>query len=312
MNRQPSKPPASLELLLPTYNGSRYLPELLESLCHQTFSDFSLLTYDDGSNDDTIAIVNKYSDRLRIERVPNPTGNNIGAVKSFSLLMDRTSAECIMFCDQDDIWENTKIEMGITKLAESVKQYGDVPMVIFSDLSLISGSGKDLKTSFLGSMGFNPAALDDPYYLAFRNPAPGCSMTVNKALIDAALPLQTAALMHDWWLMLSASLTGKIIFIDSKLIRYRVHQSNALGVAYDRPLHPLLSMASMLYPKKLYDIVNRFKPVLQQADTVFRVHGRHFSRSLFWCKLIAGRYFFPAFAKVVPSAPKHSWKRVHG
>ena len=51
-----------------TYNRARYLPEAIESVLGQTFRDLELIVVDDGSTDDTEAVVTPYLDRLRYVR----------------------------------------------------------------------------------------------------------------------------------------------------------------------------------------------------------------------------------------------------
>ena len=210
--------PAGVEVVLSTFNGSRYLVPLLDSLCSQTCRDFLLLTRDDGSHDASVEIVDSYSQKLNIKRIPNHSGKNIGAMESFFCLLKETTAEYIAFCDQDDIWECGRLENGVAALIEFRKKNGAIPAAAFSDLSLISATDNHAGASFHECIGFNPAALRDPYYIAFHNCAPGCSMTINRALATATPPPGDATLMHDWWLMLAASLSGKTIFINKKPI----------------------------------------------------------------------------------------------
>ena len=96
-------------ILLSTYNGGAYLRKQLDSVLSQSVADFTLLIRDDGSSDDTLNILNTYSDpRIRIL-----TGENLGPAGSFFALLEEArimGAEHIFFCDQDDIWMPHKLE----------------------------------------------------------------------------------------------------------------------------------------------------------------------------------------------------------
>ena len=62
----PAAPPvrqARVQILLSTYNGAEFLPELLESLDTQSLQDFHLRVRDDGSTDGTLAILDEYTRR---------------------------------------------------------------------------------------------------------------------------------------------------------------------------------------------------------------------------------------------------------
>jgi glycosyltransferase involved in cell wall biosynthesis len=226
--------PETVDILLPTYNGSEYIKDLMDSLCRQSCNRFSVLTYDDGSTDDTISHVDTYRNRLSINRIDNPDGSNMGALRSFELLMKKSTAECIMFCDQDDIWAEKKVEKLLSAFNLQKKRFGDIPLLVFSDLSLITDdSDSHTGNSFLTYQGINTRCMDDPYYLVFRNPAPGCSMLINRALAEASLPIGDTAVMHDWWIIINAAIKGEIFHIPDQLVRYRVHTSNTLGIIAD-------------------------------------------------------------------------------
>ena len=93
-----------IDILLSTYNGEKYLSELLDSLLNQSYSEWKLWIRDDGSSDSTVRILDHYrrSYPNRINLIQSPAGN-IGATKSFEILLRQTLSEYIMFCDQDDI-----------------------------------------------------------------------------------------------------------------------------------------------------------------------------------------------------------------
>ena len=299
----------TIQILLPTFNGVTYLDEQLTSLCVQSYRDFSILTYDDGSQDNSRALVDSYGEQLSIVRIDNPATSNAGALKSFELLLQNATADIIFFCDQDDIWEPAKIEEMVATITTHSPRGATAPTAVFSDLSLFSERDPNVTGSFMSTAGFNPAALNDPYYLSFRNPAPGCSMVINKALRDRALPFPAAVKMHDWYLMLCARLQGNVVFINKSLLRYRIHSANTLGIAPDKPLSPLFSILSLVQPAKVASIISTISANTAQGKAAFTVSNRRFSRILFWSKFIAGRYIFPTLARTFGLFTKNSWKR---
>lgn len=299
-----------LDILLPTYNGSEYIKQLMDSLCRQSWNRFTLLTYDDGSTDDTARCVDAYRDRLQITRIGNPDGTNRGALKSFELLMDNSTAECMMFCDQDDIWNEQKVEKCLSVYSLQKKRFGSIPLLLFSDCSLVTDDGGNpSKNSFLSFQGINTRCVSDPYYLVFRNPAPGCSMLINRALAGTSLPIGDTAIMHDWWIIINAAIQGQIVHVPEKLVSYRVHKSNTLGVMADKPLPAILSILSFLNPFKLLRVIRQFDTHIRQGRSIFQNNGKKFSIALFWTKMILGRYLMPLIARYFTWAEKHSWKR---
>jgi len=97
-----------VSVIIPAYNSADYIEEALESVFKQTFQDFEILVIDDGSTDDTGAILEKYKDR--IEYCFQENGGPASA-RNQGIRMAR--GEYIAFLDADDIWLATKLEKQI-------------------------------------------------------------------------------------------------------------------------------------------------------------------------------------------------------
>jgi glycosyltransferase involved in cell wall biosynthesis len=90
----------SISVVLPVYNGARHLAESIDSVLAQTFSDFELLIADDGSNDDSPAILSSYLDpRVRATRNPR----NLGLFPNLNRLIEASRAPLIRLWSQDDV-----------------------------------------------------------------------------------------------------------------------------------------------------------------------------------------------------------------
>ena len=99
------------EVLLAACNGSRHLPELLDSLAAQTDPDFTVVMQDDGSEDDTPFLLREYSGRDSRFVFGKEQGQHLGAAGNFISLIRQSDADYVLLCDQDDIWEPFKIEL---------------------------------------------------------------------------------------------------------------------------------------------------------------------------------------------------------
>ena len=100
-------------ILLSTYNGEKYLKEQLDSLLNQTYKNIDIYIRDDGSKDETVNIIKKYQneyDNIHLEE-----GKNLGFIKSFFELLKNgdENVDIYSYCDQDDIWEEDKIERAV-------------------------------------------------------------------------------------------------------------------------------------------------------------------------------------------------------
>ena len=225
-------------VLLPTYNGARFLGRQLDSLLSQSVQDFVIVTRDDGSTDETRQILQPYLEKIpqQIHLVEDSRGN-LGASGNFSLLMQYVLENgpalglqnaCLMLCDQDDVWESNKIETELAAFQELERQHPDIPLLVHSDLRVVDDNEGQIAESFLSYQGLD-ASKNDLRNITFSNTVTGCTALFNQQLVRKALPVPEEAMMHDWWLALVAAAFGRIEFIPQCLVRYRQHGQNTLG-----------------------------------------------------------------------------------
>ncbi|MBR4154305.1 MAG: glycosyltransferase [Paludibacteraceae bacterium] len=106
----------SVAILMATYNGAKYLREQIDSLFVQTYRDWTLYIQDDGSKDATLDIIKEYSDE-RIVLVDVGLTRQ-GAGMNFMSLLNMVESEYYMFCDQDDVWFEDKMEKELARMKE--------------------------------------------------------------------------------------------------------------------------------------------------------------------------------------------------
>lgn len=100
-------------IAMATYNGEKYIKEQIESLMNQTVLPYEIVISDDGSHDNTIAIINelieKYSDSpVRFVLLNNTCEHGVRG--NFENALINTTGDLVFLCDQDDIWLPKKIE----------------------------------------------------------------------------------------------------------------------------------------------------------------------------------------------------------
>ena len=96
-----------VSVIMPAYNASRFIRQAINSVLSNTYKNFELLIVDDCSTDDTFSIIQSYHDS-RIKVFQNPS--NLGYLKSWNFLMDKTKGTLISFCDSDDYISKEKIK----------------------------------------------------------------------------------------------------------------------------------------------------------------------------------------------------------
>lgn len=220
---------SSIEVVLPTYNGVAFLEQQIESIAAQTVRPRRLLIRDDGSTDGTLELLKDLSCRYIDWIVLLSDDERLGCIANVNRLLEFSTAPYVALADQDDLWDDDKLERSLNLLIDLECRHGcQIPLVVHSDLRLIDAEGKCLGKSFLATQRLNPY-FDSLHDLFITNVVTGCTVVLNRACIRLALPIPLEALMHDWWLALVATAHGKVGFLPDSTISYRQHDSNQLG-----------------------------------------------------------------------------------
>jgi glycosyltransferase involved in cell wall biosynthesis len=221
-----------IDILLAAYNGEGFLKEQIESVLLQTCGGWRLLVRDDGSNDTTIDIVKDYAERFpeRIKLISDNLGN-LGVAQNFGRLLEVSDAEYIMFCDQDDVWLQGKIELTLQAMKEAGKKYPDTPLLVHTDLKIADANLNIAADSFWRYAKIEPETGGELRKIVYRNVVTGCTMMINRLAKRAAVPIPPEARIHDWWIAMNAAKYGKIVSVRSPTVLYRQHSGNVIGAA---------------------------------------------------------------------------------
>lgn len=218
-----------VDILLATYQGALYLEAQLDSLFTQTYPHLHVWARDDGSSDQTTLILQKWVDAYPQKMTLIPTTHRLGIKGNFSELMKWSQAPYIMFADQDDQWLPDKIETSLKLLKAMEKHYSShVPLLIHTDLKVVDQNLKEIAFSFWHYTGLKPA-LTSLNRLLSQNTLTGCTLLMNRTLLELAYPIPEEAIMHDWWIALVASSFGHIQFLNRPTLLYRQHGYNDTG-----------------------------------------------------------------------------------
>ncbi len=224
-----------IDILLATYNGEAFLEEQLDSIAAQTHGDWRLIARDDGSADRTAEILDAFRARHPDKVVVLQDGDgNLGLVANFSRLMERSDAPYAAFCDQDDVWMPEKLALCLAKMHELEREQGqeqgaEVPLLVFTDLTVVDEELKVIDPSFWHYQGLRPERCDTLGRLLLHNVVTGCTALLNSALVDRSGPVPDAAKVHDWWVALVAVALGRLGYISRPTVLYRQHGENLIG-----------------------------------------------------------------------------------
>jgi glycosyltransferase involved in cell wall biosynthesis len=211
-----------VEVLLSTFNGKKYLPELLESVWAQDYEDVALSVRDDGSTDGTQALMGTLlADWPQASFTGGP---NLGAGASFLTLLGSVSptTRYAAFCDQDDVWLPGKLSAAVSTLGafRGPALYCAAVRLVEEDLSEIRVHRRCVR-----GPSFENALVE--------NIATGCTIVLNRAAIDLLTSRSPKDfLMHDAWCYLVVAGCGYVVYDPKPRVLYRLHRSNAIGVGH--------------------------------------------------------------------------------
>ncbi len=129
-----------ISILLPVFNGERFLRDALDSILNQTYTNFELLISDNHSTDSTEEICLEYvksDSRIIYHR----NSENLGIFKNVELLTMRAKGDFLMWVGDDDIYEHDCLASYIERMMESK----DI-ILVFSDYSWIDAAGEKYKS----------------------------------------------------------------------------------------------------------------------------------------------------------------------
>ena len=213
-----------INIVLSTYNGAKFLAEQIESIQKQTFTDWQLLIRDDGSTDETPQIIKQFvaADK-RIKFINADKRENFGVIKNFFTLVKFEAADYYFFSDQDDVWLPNKMAI---MLDEVGKHDQAKPLMVYMDLSVVDQNLVVTQPSMIRSQSHhaNTTLLAE----LTENTVTGGVAMINHALAEKWVDTDDIV-MHDWYLALLATATGKLVYIDKPGELYRQHDNNVLG-----------------------------------------------------------------------------------
>src|SRR5262249_23742907 len=100
-----------VSVVIPSYNSAKYLRDAVDSVLKQTFRDFEVVVVDDGSTDDTQAVICRYVSSVRYIRQ-----DNSGVADARNRGIEASRGHYIAFLDADDTWLKHKLEVQLTEL----------------------------------------------------------------------------------------------------------------------------------------------------------------------------------------------------
>lgn len=202
-----------VSVVMPVYNGEKYLKEAIDSILNQTYTDFEFIIINDGSQDKTKDIIFSYSDR-RIVYLENEV--NKGIVVTLNRGIDASKGKYIARFDADDIADSTRLEKQVLYMEshEDVCVLG-TGMKIFGKNVMTQTRAFAINSNKLKSELLFSSCIAHPTVIIRKK-----TLDENKFKYD--VNFAGAEDYHLWWRMANV---GKIAMIDEPLHYYRIHEN---------------------------------------------------------------------------------------
>lgn len=206
-----------LSVIIPTYNGSKYLAASLDSIALQQDDAIECVVIDDGSTDDTLDIVASFRDRLNINLITKARQGNWVANTNHALAVATGKYAC--FLHQDDLWLQSRLKV----VREAISTCPDASLYLH-DSVFIDQDGKPLglwrcplKGEAISSQSMQEKLLIQNFIAI---PAPVFN---RQAALDLGGLSSELWYTADWDFWLKLASAGSTYYIPKPLAAFRVH-----------------------------------------------------------------------------------------
>ena len=211
----------SVSIILPTLNHSNLLSDCLQSIKNQTFQDFEVIIVDDGSTDDTKGVINKFVEENNLAgktRYFCQKHSGVSQARNFGIL--NSKSELIAFIDDDDTWDNRKLELQVKAMA----LHGGIAMS-FTNLFLIYLNSKKKFLLSQKESITEGRIFKELLYKCFIFTS--SVMARKDVLSSVGLFDKEMIVGEDWDLWLRIAYGHNIKYIKEPLVYYSMHNNNA-------------------------------------------------------------------------------------
>jgi len=213
-----------------TYNGADFLPAQLESILAQSRKPDQIVVCDDGSTDETRALLQKFEKASPDVILLRFNKKNLGSIKNFEQAIGLCNGDVIALSDQDDVWRPDKLQL----IEDRFKKQSTG--LVFSDAELVEENLTPLNRRMWNEVGFDEhkkkllrsgRALE---VLVTGWTVTGATMAFRAGFKNICLPVPDGiAMIHDGWIALTIAAVADVVALDEPLIQYRQHARQQIG-----------------------------------------------------------------------------------
>jgi glycosyltransferase involved in cell wall biosynthesis len=242
-----------ISVIIPNYNYARYLDQAIESVMGQTYKNLELIVVNNGSTDNSLEILAKYKNKIRLIDQPN-----LGQSGARNSGLSVSSGEYIAFLDADDFWEPSKLEMQSMLI-------NDVTQLVYCGITPFKDPGNEKLQNILPKYKGDCAN----YFIDL----PGVSVVLSgesTVLFSRDLFLKVGSFDTElnstagWDFFRRCSLLTEFDFISEPLVNYRLHSSN-MSNSNNRVILDIRRAYSKLFNDKDWLISEKKKTTIKRT-----------------------------------------------
>lgn len=210
-----------ISVCMASYNGEKYIKEQIDSIRKQLSDCDEIIISDDGSTDKTIEILNLIrDDRIKVFH----NNGKHGFTPNFENALRHASGDYIFLSDQDDIWDDGKVEIVMRKLENH--------NMVIHDCRTVDEKMECIQESRFKYFNVKPGFFNH----LIKSRYLGCCMAFDRRVLDAVLPFpkKESLVEHDIWIAAVGLLYFKTEVLYKQLISYRRHGNNVSNGGFEK------------------------------------------------------------------------------
>ncbi len=226
-----------VSIIIPTYNGERYLSETLDSVRFQIFKEWEAIVIDDGSKDGTVAVAEEYAARDKRIRVVQQKNGGVARARNGGLRETNSDSTFVIFLDHDDFWEPFALS-SLIEAADSVPNCACATAIgrFVNEIGMwtkegdLEESGRDrleLRDGRVQKLSVNNPTTFGSFAIRNYMVTPGLVLMKREILVKTGEFDQDVAPCDDWDMYARMSRHGCFVFLNKVILNYRLHFNNA-------------------------------------------------------------------------------------
>jgi len=223
-----------ISVCMASYKGEKFIKDQIKSILQQLAAGDELIISDDGSTDQTLAVIRSIEDP-RIQCIINQGEH--GYTRNFENALNHATGDIIFLSDQDDIWCPNKV----SRMRKALEDHD----LVVSDARVVDEHLKTLYESHFALCNVQAGFVNN--FMGTRYI--GACMAFNRKLLKLILPFPKNQQLcpHDYWITIVGEMFARVSLVKQPLILYRRHGGNASSAGFGKGRSLSIKINSRMY-----------------------------------------------------------------